>query len=263
MLACTVDAGRGRTIIIIFLLAVGVFDTATTALLGDVLAGVVHVTEVGGTGIAIGTVLVGLTAGVIGQQVTLRGFGAFPDVACGRSIRVFTALNFQKLGRTALGATFGCVFMDTLRVDTRVRRTRGVVVTVLSVVTATVDGRIVADVVCRTLIFRTGIVVVAIHIGRTAIELLRIIAITCREVTDLKGTCVFIVRTVRVLLAATWRQKVDTLLGTHVARVSRTDITVIARRISLSTEIRVIREDAAISCRFADVQRGWIVIFAF
>lgn len=232
-------------------------------MLGDVLAGVVHVTEVSGTGVAVAAVLVGLAACVVGQQVTLSGSSTFPYVAGGRSVRVNTALNFQKFGCTTFSTAFGGVLVVAFGIHTGVCRTGGVIVTIFGVIAAPIDGRVVAYVVRRTLVFSTRIVVVAVRLRKAAVELLRVGAITCGQVADLQSTGIFIIRAVRILLTATRRQKVNTGLSTHVAGVRCTDISIVARGVCLGTVIGVIREDTAVGRRFTDVHRRRIVVVAF
>ena len=81
-----------------------------------------------------------------------------------------------------------CVFVDALCINARVGCTRGVVIAIGGNVTATFDGRIVADVIGRALIFSTCISIVTVCDNQAAVLLLRVLTVTCVEVTDLEGT---------------------------------------------------------------------------
>ncbi len=144
-----------------------------------VLAGAVDVTEVGGTWVTIVTVLVLFTAGIIYQQLALSCSGAFPYVACSRSVRVNPALNFEKFWSTTLCTALGCILVYALCIDAGVSGTWSIVVTICCNVTAAFDGWIVTNVVRCTLIFGTRITVIAVCNDQAAILLLRVLAVPC------------------------------------------------------------------------------------
>ena len=109
----------------------------------------------------------------IWHQVTLRGGSPLPHIAGCVAIGIFTALDGEQFRRTALSTAFGSVFVDALSINARIGRTGRIIVAVRCDVTAAVDGRIVADVICSALVFSTRIPVVTIGLRQTAIELFR------------------------------------------------------------------------------------------
>ncbi len=262
LLALTVDACCSGTGVVVIRRTVGIFNTATTALLRHVLTGVINVTEVGRTGITVRAVLVGLAARIVDDQVTLSGRSTLPDIAGRVAIGVLTALNGEQLRRTTLGTTFSGVFMDALSVDTRVGRTRRIIIAVSGDVTATFDRRVVANIVSSTLVFGTRVTVVTVGFRQAAIELFWVIAVTRGKVANFQSTGITVGRTIRVLLTTTRREGVDTFLRTNIALIGRTDITVVARCVSRRTVIGVGREDTCVGSRFTDIERRGVTVVA-
>ena len=121
--------------------------------------------------------------------------------------------------------------MDALSVNAGIGRTRRVIVAIGSDVAATIDGWIVTDVITGALIFSTRITVVTIGLRQAAVQLFGVIAVTRGKVANLERTRITVIRTIRILLAATGRQCMDTFLSTDITLVSRTNVTVVAWRI--------------------------------
>jgi hypothetical protein len=150
--------------------------------------------------------------------------------------------------------------MNTLRIDAGIGRTRRIVIAIDGDVTAALGGGIVTDVVRSALVGRTGIPIVTVRGVQAAIQLLRVLTVTGVEVTDFKCAGVAIVRAVRVLLAATGLNGVNTGLRAHVTGIDGTDITIVAECVCVGTVIRIGREDAGVGRCFADIECRWVGI---